>query len=91
MALTRNLPYLTPDMSPKTSSDGSRQIRRIAVIGAGAWGTALAMAFARTGKIVHLWGRDETQMRRLATQRENAKYLPGISFPASVFRHQFSR
>ncbi len=49
------------------------------VMGAGAWGTALAVSFARAGQQVLLWGRDEIGMRTMAQTRENSRYLPGIS------------
>jgi glycerol-3-phosphate dehydrogenase (NAD(P)+) len=51
------------------------------VIGAGAWGTALAMAIARKGHEVWLWGRDETQMAAMRSARSNAQYLPDSRFP----------
>jgi glycerol-3-phosphate dehydrogenase (NAD(P)+) len=51
------------------------------VIGAGAWGTALALAIARKGHEVWLWGRDAEQMRLMAETRTNTRYLPNIRFP----------
>jgi len=54
------------------------------VIGAGAWGTALAIAMARNGHEVWLWGRDEDQLARIAAERMNSRYLPEITFPASL-------
>lgn len=56
----------------------------LAVIGAGSWGTALAMACARAGFDVGLWGRDPQQMQLMAQQRENQRYLPGLPFPDSL-------
>lgn len=56
---------------------------RITVIGAGAWGTALAVASAASHQ-VGLWGRDPAQRTALATDRRT-RYLPGIELPASVF------
>lgn len=53
---------------------------RIAVFGAGAWGTALAVAFARTHEIT-LWSHTPEQAQALATARVNARYLPGVAFP----------
>ena len=53
----------------------------IAVIGAGSWGTALAMQLARNGIPTLLWGRDPEQMALMATERCNARYLPDIPFP----------
>ena len=53
----------------------------IAVLGAGAWGTALAIVLARQGHAVCLWGADEARMARLAHERRNATYLPDTPFP----------
>lgn len=53
----------------------------ISVLGAGAFGTALAIALARDGKNVTLWARDLGDM---ATKRENTKRLPGYGFPSSL-------
>jgi glycerol-3-phosphate dehydrogenase (NAD(P)+) len=52
---------------------------RIAVIGAGSWGTALAQLLATKGYEVVLWARSPSLVRRLARERENAVYLPGIT------------
>ncbi|WP_438969652.1 NAD(P)H-dependent glycerol-3-phosphate dehydrogenase [Methylophaga sp.] len=54
------------------------------VIGAGAWGTALAMAIARGGDEVWLWGRDQAQLAAMKQSRTNERYLPGIRFPDSL-------
>jgi len=56
----------------------------VAVIGAGSWGTALALQFARKGRNVRLWGRDRDELQRIAAARENRKYLPGIAFPDNL-------
>ena len=53
----------------------------VAVLGAGSWGTALAIHLARNGYPVRLWGRDPARQARLAHERENAVYLPGVPFP----------
>ena len=55
-----------------------------AVIGAGSWGTALALQFARSGCAVRLWGRDGKQLEAMARDRSNARYLPGIDFPDTL-------
>lgn len=52
--------------------------KRVAVIGAGSWGTALANHLAELGHPVTLWARDEQLARRLESERENAPYLPGV-------------
>ncbi|PID61370.1 MAG: glycerol-3-phosphate dehydrogenase [Gammaproteobacteria bacterium] len=51
------------------------------VIGAGSWGTALAIQLARAGSPTLLWGRDGDAMRKMAAERENVRYLPGAAFP----------
>ena len=55
----------------------------ITILGAGAWGTALAIALAARHPVL-LWGRDAPTMAQMAAQRENAKYLPGFALPAGV-------
>lgn len=57
---------------------------RIAVLGAGAWGTALAMHLARAGHSVVLWAHDCQKAQEMQHQRENAQYLPGLVFPESL-------
>lgn len=51
--------------------------RRIAVYGAGAWGTALAQAFSISHEVV-LWGRDRAHLDEIARTRENTRYLRGV-------------
>ncbi len=53
----------------------------ISVIGAGSYGTALAMCLARNGVATYLWGRNQQQLNLLATERQNRQYLPGYPFP----------
>ncbi len=56
---------------------------RVAVLGAGSWGTALAAASSRHHPTL-LWARDAAQAASMAASHENARYLPGISLPASL-------
>ncbi|MER2492476.1 NAD(P)H-dependent glycerol-3-phosphate dehydrogenase [Catenovulum sediminis] len=56
----------------------------VSVIGAGSYGTALAICIARNGHKTALWGRDEVQMADMANSRENKRYLPAIPFPTSL-------
>lgn len=56
----------------------------VAVVGAGSWGTALALQFARSGCNVRLWGRDRSQLEQLARERVNARYLPDAAFPDNL-------
>jgi glycerol-3-phosphate dehydrogenase (NAD(P)+) len=53
----------------------------IAVLGAGSWGTALAVHLARTGHRTVLWGRDAAGAERMARERRNSRYLPQSVFP----------
>lgn len=53
----------------------------LAVLGAGSWGTALAVQLARNGHAVRLWGRDVAAMQAAG---ENQKYLPGCPFPSGL-------
>ncbi len=55
----------------------------IAVLGAGAWGTALAIAWAGQAS-VRLWSREVAQIESLKRERENRALLPGLKFPAGV-------
>jgi len=59
-------------------------MHRLTVIGAGVWGTALAVQFAKRGCRVNLWGRNAALMDKMAAQRVNAAYLPDIQFPESL-------
>lgn len=58
----------------------------IIVIGAGAWGTAVAISASRqrVGHAVQLWVRDAAQARALQATRENARYLPGVALPDAL-------
>lgn len=57
---------------------------KIAVIGAGSWGTALALQFARAGADVSLWARNPEHAAAIAAARCNAAYLPDIEIPDSI-------
>ncbi len=56
----------------------------IAVLGAGSWGTALAVQLARAGQSPVLWGRAEDEPELLAKRRSNQRYLPGVMFPPQL-------
>lgn len=60
------------------------QARTIAVLGAGAWGTALANAAARPGREVRLWARDGQHVAELARDRQNTRRLPGVALAEGV-------
>lgn len=57
---------------------------RYAVIGAGAWGTTLAVMLAAAGRPIGLWAHTPASARQLATDGENRRYLPGVRFPRDL-------
>ncbi|MGI8480835.1 MAG: NAD(P)H-dependent glycerol-3-phosphate dehydrogenase [Chthoniobacterales bacterium] len=60
------------------------RIKRTAIIGAGGWGTALAILWAKQGHDITLWGNNEARVERVAASRENADYLPGVKLPETI-------
>ena len=56
----------------------------MAVIGAGSWGTALAIQLARAEHPIHLWGRDPAQLDAMQRVRCNERYLPDAAFPPAL-------
>lgn len=57
---------------------------RIVVLGAGAFGSALAITLARAGRDVTLWGRDGKALTEMALTRQNPRFLPGVTFPDAL-------
>jgi glycerol-3-phosphate dehydrogenase (NAD(P)+) len=64
-----------------TTHGASASKPAVAVLGAGSWGTALAIHLARTGHRAAIWGRDPAQLDAMTRDRSNARYLPGVAFP----------
>jgi len=58
--------------------------RPIVVLGAGAWGTALALHLANSGQHVHLWSIETDHIEQMRKERTNNRYLPGFAFPSSL-------
>ena len=56
----------------------------VTVLGAGSWGSALAIQLARNGVATRLWGRNAAQMERMESERCNFAYLPDVLFPVSL-------
>jgi glycerol-3-phosphate dehydrogenase (NAD(P)+) len=71
---------MPPATRPELRRDAAAAVsfQRIAVVGGGAWGTALANAAALAGREVCFWMRDPDRARSLREARENARYLPGV-------------
>ncbi len=63
--------------------DTTTPLRKITVLGAGAWGTAVALALAARNDVL-LWGRDSAAMAAIDGARENTHYLPGFALPAAL-------
>ncbi|MBP9510655.1 MAG: NAD(P)H-dependent glycerol-3-phosphate dehydrogenase [Fusobacteriaceae bacterium] len=59
-------------------------MKKIVVIGAGSWGTALSLTLAKNGHEIVLWEYDKAQAELLRTTRENKKYLGGITLPDNI-------
>jgi glycerol-3-phosphate dehydrogenase (NAD(P)+) len=57
---------------------------KVAVLGAGSWGTALAALLARNGLATTIWGRNEAQIKNINDVHENTRYLPGIALPKNL-------
>ena len=62
----------------------TNRYEKIVVIGAGSWGTALAVLLSGNGYNVTLWGYKQKHVEVLKEEKENKKYLPGIRFPLNL-------
>jgi len=59
-------------------------LRKISIVGAGSWGTALAILAARNGCQTLIWGHNLAHMETLRQDRQNNRYLPGLLFPKNL-------
>jgi len=59
-------------------------IRNTAIIGAGGWGTALAVLWSKRGNAITLWGNDLERAAKLRETRENSEYLPGVKLSDTI-------
>lgn len=59
-------------------------MEKVAILGGGSWGTALALSLAKNGTDVDLWMRDESQCESMNYASENLKYLPGVVIPKNI-------
>ncbi|MBF0263706.1 MAG: NAD(P)-dependent glycerol-3-phosphate dehydrogenase [Gammaproteobacteria bacterium] len=62
----------------------SKQLANISVLGAGSWGTALAMLFSRNGHPVTLWGRNIDKIKKMQLEGKNQEFLPDRQFPENL-------
>jgi len=68
----------------KENTETSKAYENISVIGAGAWGTALALAAAQAGRAVTLWAREPEVVEQIRATGENARFLPGVKLPEAI-------
>ncbi|WP_024851948.1 NAD(P)H-dependent glycerol-3-phosphate dehydrogenase [Hydrogenovibrio kuenenii] len=61
-----------------------KDVQKVVVLGAGAWGTALAIHLARSGHDVALWAHSDEHVQSLLQERRNLRYLPHVHFPESL-------
>lgn len=61
--------------------------KQVAVIGAGSWGTALAIVLADNGHEVRLWSHNPKQVEEINTHHTNEKYLPGVELPKGIMAY----
>jgi glycerol-3-phosphate dehydrogenase (NAD(P)+) len=73
-----------PGPPPATPLGVAEPPLAVAVLGAGSWGTALAIQLARSGRQTRLWGRDAERLAHMARIRRNEKYLPEGAFPDAL-------
>jgi glycerol-3-phosphate dehydrogenase (NAD(P)+) len=60
------------------------KLEKTTILGAGAWGTALSVLWAKKRRDILLWGNNPSRVERLRRNRENTDYLPGIRIPDSI-------
>ncbi|PRW62611.1 NAD(P)H-dependent glycerol-3-phosphate dehydrogenase [Actinopolyspora mortivallis] len=71
-------------MPEGTSAVSRREIERVAVLGAGSWGTTFAKVLADAGTEVRLWARRSSVADRIERERVNEEYLPGVELPRGL-------
>ena len=59
-------------------------MNRVAILGAGSWGTALAVHLAREGRVVSLWARNDALITEMIARQANTRYLADVVLPSSV-------
>jgi len=75
---------LVADIASISTATGLSTMKRVAILGAGGMGTALALLFARRGLAVQLWGRDREAATEIGRSRVNARHLPGVDLPLEI-------
>ena len=73
-----------PAPRPHRAASGCARVKKIAVLGAGSWGTALSVHLGRLDHDVCLWARDGALVDEMRASRVNDVYLPGVVLPETV-------
>jgi glycerol-3-phosphate dehydrogenase (NAD(P)+) len=73
-----------PQVTSESAYASAKTGLPIAVLGAGSWGTALAILAARRGHDVRFWTRQQSHAATMESERQNQRYLPGHTFPAKL-------
>jgi glycerol-3-phosphate dehydrogenase (NAD(P)+) len=60
------------------------KLDKLTILGAGGWGTALAVLWANTARTILLWGNNPARVEQIKANRENQVYLPGVRLPDSI-------
>jgi glycerol-3-phosphate dehydrogenase (NAD(P)+) len=68
----------------RSDADPAATIAHVGVVGAGAWGTALALTLANAGRCVTLWAHEPETVSEIASAQTNSVFLPGVPLPASI-------
>src|SRR5699024_12308716 len=72
---------------PDNANEEEEHMKKVAVLGAGSWGTALAIVLADNGHDVQLWTYKEKQAKTINTTHKNEQYLDGIELPETIKAH----
>lgn len=75
---------MNPATRPAAGRREPAKDERIAVLGAGSWGTALAVHLARTSHAVRLWARDADLVAEMRRSGSNCRYLPGVKLAPAI-------
>ena len=68
-----------------TDKKKGQAMANVSVIGAGSWGTALALLLCKNGHGVTVWSYKEEEVRTLSEKREHVSKLPGVKIPNEIF------